>query len=42
MTEHEKDILFLQIKEYLIRNGYYVGNSAIAEVLRQLADYWDD
>ena len=42
MTEHEKGILFLQIKECLTKNGYYVGNSAVAEVLRQLADYWDD
>ena len=42
MTEHEKDILFQQIKEYLKNNGYYVGDSGVAEVLRQLADYWDD
>lgn len=42
MTEHDKDALFLQLKEYLIRNGYYVGNSWVAKVLRRLADYWDD
>jgi len=42
MTEHEKDILFLQLKEYLAKNGYYAGNSGVAEVLRQLADFWDD
>ena len=42
LTEHDKDALFLQLKEYLIRNGYYVGNSWVAKVLRRLADYWDD
>jgi len=42
MTEHDKDTLFLQLKEYLIRNGYYAGNSGVAEVLHKLADYWDD
>lgn len=42
MAEHEKDILFQQIKEYLTNNGYYVGNSSVADVLRQVADYWDD
>ena len=42
MTERDKDILFLQLKQYLTRSGYYVGNSGVAEVLRQLADYWDD
>lgn len=42
MTEHEKDVLSQQIKEYLTNNGYYVGNSGVAEVLHQLADYWDD
>ena len=42
MTEHEKDILFQQIKECLKNNGYYAGDSAVADVLRQVADYWDD
>lgn len=42
MTEFEKNTLSQQLKEYLVKNGYYVGNSSVAEVLRELADYWDD
>ena len=42
MTQQEKDILFLLIKDCLKRNGYYVGNSEVAKVLREVADYWDD
>ena len=42
MGEREKDVIFQQLKEYLTKNGYYVGDSSVAEVLRELADYWDD
>lgn len=36
----EKDIE--ELKEWLVKHNYYVGNSAVAESLRKLADYWDD
>lgn len=36
MTEHEKDILFLQLKQYLAKSGYYVGDSEVAEVFASL------
>lgn len=42
MTELEKNTLYQQLKECLVKNGYYVGDSSVAEVLRELADYWDD
>ena len=31
-----------KIKKVLIENGYYVGNSETAKVLREIADEWDD
>ena len=42
MTEREKYKLFTQLKDYLLKQGYYVGDSGVAEVLRNIADYWDD
>ena len=42
MTEQEEYILFTQLKDYLLKQGYYVGNSEVAKVLREIADYWDD
>lgn len=36
----QEDIKLL--KEWLVEHGYYVGNSAVAKALRELADYWDD
>lgn len=31
-----------KIKQLLIENKYYVGNSEVAKMLRELADEWDD
>lgn len=31
-----------KIKNVLIENGYYVGNSEAAKILREIADEWDD
>ena len=31
-----------KLKEWLVEHKYYVGNSAVAKSLRELADYWDD
>ena len=42
MAQEERDALFSLIKECLTGNGYYVGNSEVAKVLREVADYWDD
>ena len=42
MTEQEKYVLFIQLKDYLLKQGYYVGNSEVVKVLREVADYWDD
>lgn len=36
----EEDIKAL--KEWLVEHGYYVGDSAVAKSLHELADYWDD
>ena len=36
----QEDIIAL--KEWLIEHGYYVGSSAVATSLRELADYWED
>lgn len=36
----EEDIEAL--KYWLVEHKYYVGDSAVAESLRKLADYWDD
>lgn len=36
----EKDIQAL--KKWLVKHGYYVGNSEVAKSLRELADCWDD
>jgi len=36
----EEDIK--ELKTWLVEHGYYVGDSAVAESLRKLADYWDD
>ena len=36
----EKDIK--ELKKWLIEHKYYVGDSAVAESLRKLADNWDD
>lgn len=30
------------LKKWLVEHGYYVGDSAVAESLRKLADTWDD
>lgn len=30
------------LKSWLVEHGYYVGNSSVAQSLRELADYWDD
>ena len=30
------------LKKWLVEHGYYVGNSSVAESLRQIADDWDD
>ena len=30
------------LKAWLVEHGYYVGDSAVAESLHKLADYWDD
>ncbi len=46
MTEQEKYVLFTQVKDYLLKQGYYVGNSEVAKILREVADYaeewWDN
>ena len=31
-----------ELKKYMVSNGYYVGNSDVANMLRQLADEFDD
>ena len=31
-----------EIKNLLVQKGYYVGNSEVAEMLRELADEYDD
>jgi hypothetical protein len=31
-----------KIEKLLIENKYYVGNSKVAKILRELADEWDD
>ena len=36
----EKDIK--ELKNWLIEHKYYVGDSAVAESLRKLANDWDD
>lgn len=36
----EQDIK--ELKEWLVSHGYYVGSSAVAKSLHELADYWDD
>jgi hypothetical protein len=36
----EEDIKAL--RKWLVEHGYYVGDSAVAESLRKLADAWDD
>ena len=30
------------LKKWLVEHGYYVGDSSVAESLRQIADDWDD
>lgn len=30
------------LKSWLVEHGYYVGDSSVAQSLRELADYWDD
>ena len=30
------------LKTWLVEHGYYVGDSSVAQSLRELADYWDD
>lgn len=36
----EEDIK--ELKTWLVEHKYYVGDSAVAESLRKLADDWDD
>lgn len=36
----EEDVKALM--DWLCRHGYYVGNHAVAEALRKLANAWDD
>lgn len=36
----EEDIKAL--KKWLVEHGYYVGDSAVAESLRKIANEWDD
>ena len=31
-----------ELKKWLVDHGYYVGDSAVANALRELADQWDD
>lgn len=31
-----------ELKEWLVKHRYYVGNSSVAKSLRKLADEWDD
>ena len=33
---------FKALRNWLVDHGYYVGNHEVAEVLRKLADDWDD
>lgn len=42
MTEKQKDELFDEMSALLVSHGYYVGNSEIANFLREFADYYDD
>ncbi len=42
MTQKQKDELFGEISGLLVARGYYVGNSEIANFLREFADYYDD
>ena len=30
------------LKKWLVEHKYYIGSSAVAQSLRELADYWDD
>ena len=32
---------FEELKEWLIEHDYYAGSSAVANALRELADYWE-
>ena len=36
----EEDIEELKLQ--LVKHGYYIGNSKVAESLRELADLWND
>lgn len=40
LTMKETDIK--ELKKWLADHGYYVGDSAVANALRELADQWDD
>lgn len=31
-----------ELKLWLVEHGYHIGNSKVAESLRELADLWDD
>ncbi len=31
-----------ELKEFMVSKKFYVGNSEVASMLRQLADEWDD
>jgi hypothetical protein len=31
-----------ELELWLVKHGYYVGNSEVAKSLRELADRWDD
>ena len=42
MKQKEKDELFDELNALLVTRGYYVGNSEIANFLREFADYYDD
>lgn len=38
MSEEDLEAL----EKWLVEHEYYIGNSAVAKSLRELANYWDD
>ena len=41
LTDMKKEDIDALIN-WLTEHGYYVGNTAVAESLREIADYWED
>ncbi len=42
MTQKEKEEIKDEIGHILVRNNLFIGNSEAAQLLREMADQWDD